>query len=95
MKRSVAIPCSTGVSLFRGLYARVARDLRLDESYVSRVARGERRSEVAEVAIDREFNKVLALIRNGPVRSVKNQGRKCDKNAQMKRRLRSRNAQRE
>ena len=76
MKRSVAIPCSTVVSLFRGLYARVGRDLGLDASYISRVARGERRSEVAEAAIDREFNKVLALIGNGSGRSGKYRSKK-------------------
>lgn len=47
MKRLAAVPCSTAVELFRGLYARVGRDLGLDASYISRVARGERRSEVA------------------------------------------------
>lgn len=35
-------------SLYRGLYARVARRLGVDRSYVSRVARGERRSPQIE-----------------------------------------------
>jgi len=56
--------CSTAVSLFRGLYARVARKLGVDVSYISRIARGERRSEVGEKAINQEYRKVLAAIRN-------------------------------
>lgn len=62
MKRSAAVPCSTVVSFFRGLYGRVARDLGLDASYISRVARGERESKAITKAIDRELNKGLALI---------------------------------
>jgi hypothetical protein len=66
MKKKGAVTCSTAVSLFRGLYARVAHNLGVDASYISRIARGERKSKIAEVAIDREFHKVLALIRNSP-----------------------------
>lgn len=65
MTRSVAVPCSTVASLFKGRYPRVGRDLSVDVSYISRAARGERRSEFAEEAIDPEFNKVLAFMRNG------------------------------
>jgi hypothetical protein len=36
---------------YRGLYARVARRLGVDRSYVSRVARGERRSRRVERAL--------------------------------------------
>lgn len=43
-----------------GLYSRVARQLQLDRSYVSRVARGERHSEVVERAITTEFDRVMA-----------------------------------
>jgi hypothetical protein len=53
MKRSAAVPCSTVVSFFRGLYGRVACDLGLDASYISRVARGERESKAITKAIDR------------------------------------------
>ena len=42
-----------------GLYSRVARQLRVDRSYVSRVARGERHSEVVEQAISTEFDRVM------------------------------------
>ena len=39
------------VSLFRGIYNRVAKKLGVDPSYVSRVARGERKSAVVERAL--------------------------------------------
>ena len=42
-----------------GLYSRIARQLRVDRSYVSRVARGERRSETVERALSNEFTKVI------------------------------------
>jgi hypothetical protein len=71
MNKSTAAQCATAVSLFRGLYARVARNLRFDVSYVSRIARGERKSKVAEKALIREFNKVVAAMRFGPDRSNK------------------------
>ncbi len=41
-----------------GLYSRVARQLKVDRSYVSRVARGERRSEPVERALTREFDRI-------------------------------------
>ena len=43
---------------FRGLYGRVARKLDVDPSYVSRVARGERRSKVIEEALSAELRKL-------------------------------------
>lgn len=64
------------VSLFRGLYARVARNVGVDVSYISRIARGERRSKVAEKALNQEFSKTLKLIRNGSSRSGKNRSKK-------------------
>lgn len=42
-----------------GLYSRVARQLNLDRSYVSRVARGERRSEAVEQALSTEFDRIV------------------------------------
>ena len=71
MKKSAAVQCSTAVSLFRGLYARVARDLGVDASYISRIARGQRKSKVAERALHLEFNKVLACIKKISARSGK------------------------
>ena len=42
-----------------GLYSRVARQLGVDRSYVSRVARGERRSEPVEQALTVEFDRIV------------------------------------
>lgn len=44
--------------LYRGLYSRVARQLGVDRSYVSRVARGERRSERVEAALRAEVKRI-------------------------------------
>ena len=41
-----------------GLYSRVASRLRVDRSYVSRVARGERHSEQVEEALSTEFARI-------------------------------------
>jgi transcriptional regulator with XRE-family HTH domain len=41
-----------------GLYARVARRLGVHRTYVSRVARGERRSEAVENALIAEYDRV-------------------------------------
>ncbi len=49
-------------SLIRGLYGRVARQLKVDPSYVSRVARGERQSDVIEASLERELKRILALV---------------------------------
>jgi hypothetical protein len=65
MNKSATAQCATAVSLFRGLYGRVARELGVDVSYVSRIAHGERNSKVAERVLAREFCKILALIGNG------------------------------
>jgi hypothetical protein len=65
MKKSTTVQCATAVSLFRGLYARVARNLGVDVSYISRIAHGKRKSEVAENALAKEFRKAVAVMRNG------------------------------
>jgi hypothetical protein len=49
-------------SLIRGLYRRVAHQLELDPSYISRVARGERQSKIVESALRRELRKILGQI---------------------------------
>ena len=41
-----------------GLYSRIARQLNVDRSYVSRVARGERHSEEIERAPSSEFTRI-------------------------------------
>ena len=53
-------------SLIRGLYGRVARNLKVDPSYVSRVARGERQSDVIEASLERELRRILALVGASP-----------------------------
>jgi hypothetical protein len=42
-----------------GLYSRVARQLDVDRSYVSRVARGQRSSREVEQALSSEFTRVV------------------------------------
>jgi hypothetical protein len=44
--------------LYRGLYVRIARKLCVDPSYVSRVARGERRSRTVESALQEELQTI-------------------------------------
>jgi len=44
--------------LYCGIYSRVARKLGTDPSYVSRVARGERRSEKVEAALLKEMQRI-------------------------------------
>lgn len=51
-------------SLIRGLYGRVARQLKVDPSYVSRVARGERQSDVIEASLERELRRIMAQVRS-------------------------------
>lgn len=48
-------------SLFRGVYSRVARKLKIDPSYVSRVARGERNSEEISRALAEELRRITAV----------------------------------
>jgi hypothetical protein len=71
--KSVQKPAPTNLaSLIRGLYGRVARQLKVDPSYVSRVARGERQSEVIEASLERELKRIMSLVgssRNGAGRT--------------------------
>jgi hypothetical protein len=61
--KSVHKPAPTNLaSLIRGLYGRVARHLKVDPSYVSRVARGERRSDVIEASLERELKRIMAMV---------------------------------
>jgi len=50
-------------SLIRGLYGRVARQLKVDPSYVSRVARGERQSDEIESSLERELKRIMAMMK--------------------------------
>lgn len=51
-------PALRRYTLYRGLYSRVARKLGVDRSYVSRVARGERRSPEIEAALRTEVKRI-------------------------------------
>jgi hypothetical protein len=55
-------PPTNLASLIRGLYGRVARQLKVDPSYVSRVARGERQSDEIENALERELKRIMQLV---------------------------------
>jgi hypothetical protein len=72
--KSVHKPAPTNLaSLIRGLYGRVARQLKVDPSYVSRVARGERQSNVIELSLERELKRIMAMAgttRNGTGRHL-------------------------
>jgi len=69
-------------SIFRGLYVRVASRVGVDPSYVSRVARGERKSEEVEAVLEEETRKIISRLakksksnHNGsPGRSVNHNG---------------------
>ena len=52
------------VSLFRGIYNRVAKRLGVDPSYVSRVARGERKSAVVKKALAEEVRVIRDHLNN-------------------------------
>ena len=49
-------------SLIRGLYGRVAKQLKVDPSYVSRVARGERQSDEIELSLERELRRIMSMV---------------------------------
>ena len=49
---------SQRIRQYRGLFSRVARELGVDRSYVSRVASGERSSEKVQRAISRELARI-------------------------------------
>ena len=53
-------------SIFRGLYVRVAARTGVDPSYVSRVARGERKSEEVEAVLEQETRKILSQFSKKP-----------------------------
>jgi hypothetical protein len=53
-------------SLFRGMYNRVARLLKVDPSYVSRVARGERQSEAITFALEFEMRQIKKRLEASP-----------------------------
>jgi hypothetical protein len=81
-------------SLFRGFYGRVARQLDLDPSYVSRVARGERQSETIEAGLEREMERIMALAKtnhNGANHNGANHGGTSHAGANKKQTAKKRN----
>jgi hypothetical protein len=56
-------------SLYRGMYNRIAAKVGCDPSYVSRVARGERRSDEVAKALQVEIQKTWALANGNSSRS--------------------------
>ena len=81
--KSIHKPAPTNLaSLIRGLYGRVARQLKVDPSYVSRVARGERQSEEIEASLERELRRIMVLVgtnHNGAGRSHAKRSRNATK----------------
>ena len=59
-------PKITLASRMRGLYGRVAAKLGVDPSYVSRVARSERKSARIEACLNREISKLLESVARKP-----------------------------
>jgi hypothetical protein len=63
MEKGTAIPSlNRFTSVFQGFYARVARRLHVNPSYVSRVARGEWHSPRVAQALDQEMRRSLKLV---------------------------------
>ncbi len=59
-RRDVVAKINDHIKAVCGLYTRVARKLGLDRSFVSRVARGERKSPDVEAALIAEFKQAEA-----------------------------------
>ena len=60
-KHHIRNPRLNRLSLYRGIFSRVARELNVDRSFVSRVASGERRSAAVEAALLREIRRIEKL----------------------------------
>jgi hypothetical protein len=56
-KHSIS-PALARHALYRGIYTRVAKQLGIDRSYVSRVANGQRRSPKVEAALEKEIKRI-------------------------------------
>jgi hypothetical protein len=75
--KSISKPAPTNLaSLIRGLYGRVARHLKVDPSYVSRVARGERQSDVIESSLERELKRIMSMVGNNHNGAGKNHAKR-------------------
>ncbi len=83
MARAKSISGSTPTnlaSLIRGLYGRVAKQLKVDPSYVSRVARGERQSDAIEASLERELRRIMSMVKS----NQSGRGRRSAKRVQVK-----------
>lgn len=83
--KSVPKPAPTNLaSLIRGLYGRVARQLKVDPSYVSRVARGERQSDEIEASLERELKRIMSQVRSNSNGSGRRTGKRARPKARKK-----------
>ena len=81
----ISKPAPTNLaSLIRGLYGRVARQLKVDPSYVSRVARGERQSDAIEASLERELKRIMAMVSTNHNHNHNGTGRHAAKRSQVK-----------
>jgi hypothetical protein len=60
VRHKAAPPAFRHVLGFRGVFARVANRLKVTPSLVSRVGRGERKSESVQAALREEIQKILS-----------------------------------
>lgn len=85
-KRNLSTPPYNLASLIRGLYGRVARQLKVDPSYVSRVARGERQSDQIEASLEKELRHIMGLMKSSHDGASRNgSSRRAGKSARPKR----------
>jgi hypothetical protein len=83
--KSVSNPTPTNLaSLIRGLYGRVARQLKVDPSYVSRVARGERQSHAIEACLERELRRIMGLVKSSRGKAARNPSKRPKPKAKKK-----------
>src|SRR5271155_3904886 len=70
-------PAFQALSVFRGIYKRVAVQLDIDPSYVSRVARGERNAPFVSEALRKEIQRALgkAGLHNGDGKAALHDGK--------------------
>ena len=82
------IPESTEelAQLLKGVYEQVSRELGVEPYYVSRAARGELRSEIVEVELERELKRVLARVSENGAPTVQRNGRAGRKTSNRKER---------
>lgn len=70
-------PAKAPQTLYRGLYVRVARKLGVDASYVSRVARGDRRSTEVESALRQALDEIERQLGRGSSPVVSGRSRRA------------------